>query len=102
MLSVSSGWTQQTMPPISPRYEILETVSMGLSTTGFSCRASCPISSGIRATSNGSAASKIAMRSRVSLWFIEHLCWPFPTRASDSIVADEEYGSRRMTDPAIL
>jgi hypothetical protein len=38
---------------------------MGLRTTGFSCRASRSISSGIRATSNGSAASKIAMRSRV-------------------------------------
>ena len=50
-----------------PRYEILGTISMGLSTTGFSCRASRPIGSGIRATSNGSAASKIAMNRKSSL-----------------------------------
>jgi hypothetical protein len=51
--------------PTSPRYETSETVSMDLMATGFCCRARCSIRSGIKATSNGTAASRMSMSSRV-------------------------------------
>src|ERR1700681_2483177 len=55
----------QLMPPISPRYETPETISVGLTTTGFCCCARYLMRLGIKATSNGTAASKVAMSSQV-------------------------------------